>query len=104
MVNQYDSLQLSKLDVLGTLETIKVGIAYRDKETGEEIPNFPANIAVLDRVEVVYDELPGWCTKIAGMREWSELPKEAQDYVKYIEDFVGTKVSRAGERRKSSIC
>ncbi|KAJ6780177.1 hypothetical protein PWT90_04405 [Aphanocladium album] len=93
MVNQYDCLQLSKLDVLGTFETIKVGIAYKDKETGEEIPSFPANHAVLERVEVIYDELPGWCSKIAEMREWSDLPKEAQDYVEYIENFVGTKAN-----------
>lgn len=93
MVNHYDSLQLSKLDVLSTFETIKVGIAYRDKETGKEVPSFPADHAVLERVEVVYDELSGWNTSIAKMREWSELPKEAHDYVEYIERFVGTKAS-----------
>lgn len=93
MVNHYDSLQLSKLDVLSTFETIKVGIAYRDKESGKEIPSFPADHAVLERVEVVYDELSGWNTSIAKMREWSELPKEAHDYVEYIERFVGTKAS-----------
>lgn len=95
MVNQYDSLQLSKLDVLSTFKTIKVGIAYKDKETGEEIPSFPADHNVLGRVDVVYHELPGWNTSIAKLREWSELPKEAHDYIEFIEDFVGTKVSNS---------
>ncbi|TQW03388.1 adenylosuccinate synthetase [Cordyceps javanica] len=92
MVNHYDSLQLSKLDVLSTFETIKVGIAYRDKETGKELPSFPADHSTLERVEVVYDELSGWNTSIAKLREWSDLPAEAQDYVKYIEQFVGVPV------------
>lgn len=92
MVNQYDSLQLSKLDILSTFETIKVGIAYRDRDTGKEIPSFPADHSVLERVEVVYDELSGWNTSIAKLREWSDLPHEAQDYVQYIERFVGVKV------------
>ncbi|OAA58742.1 adenylosuccinate synthetase [Cordyceps fumosorosea ARSEF 2679] len=96
MVNHYDSLQLSKIDVLSTFETIKVGIAYRDRETGKEIASFPANHALLERVEVVYDELSGWNTRIAKLRDWSELPNEAQDYVKYIERFVGVKIKWIG--------
>jgi adenylosuccinate synthase len=43
-------------------------------------------------VEVVYHELPGWNTSIAKVREWSDLPKEARDYVEYIENFVHSKV------------
>ncbi|KAM3430010.1 hypothetical protein NHJ13734_007930 [Beauveria thailandica] len=96
MVNQYDSLQLSKLDILSTFETIKVGIAYRDRDTGKEIPSFPADHAVLERVEVVYDELSGWNTSIAKLRDWSDLPQEAQDYVEYIERFVGVKIKWIG--------
>ncbi|XWX01096.1 hypothetical protein V2A60_009121 [Cordyceps javanica] len=96
MVNHYDSLQLSKLDVLSTFETIKVGIAYRDKETGKELPSFPADHSTLERVEVVYDELSGWNTSIAKLREWSDLPAEAQDYVKYIEQFVGVPIKWIG--------
>jgi adenylosuccinate synthase len=43
-------------------------------------------------VAVVYHELPGWNTSIAKVREWSDLPKEAHDYVEYIESFVHYKV------------
>lgn len=43
-------------------------------------------------MEVVYHELPGWNTSIAGVQEWSDLPKEARDYVEYIESFVHSKV------------
>jgi adenylosuccinate synthase len=42
----------------------------------------------LDRVEVMYDEVPGWKTSTSKTRQWSELPKEARDYVEHIEKFV----------------
>ncbi len=92
-MNDYDCLQLSKLDVLSSFEKIKIAIAYKDPETGKELTSFPADQSVLERVEVVYHELPGWNSSIAKVREWSELPKEARDYVEYIENFVQMKVS-----------
>ncbi|KAI1633479.1 adenylosuccinate synthetase [Biscogniauxia mediterranea] len=95
-VNDYDCLQLSKLDVLDTFKTIKVGIAYKDPKTGEELPSFPADLSVLERAEVVYHELPGWNSSISKVREWSGLPKEARDYVEYIESFLQTKIKWIG--------
>ena len=92
-VNDYTSLQLSKLDVLDSFDTLKIAIAYKDPETGEEIPSFPADISLLERVEPVYHEMPGWKSSTAGVRKWSDLPKEARDYVEYIEKFTDTKVS-----------
>lgn len=101
-VNDYSALQLSKLDVLGSFEKLKIAIAYKDPETGEELPSFPADHSVLERVEVVYHEMPGWNSSIAGVRQWMDLPKEARDYVEYIEKFTGVKVSlqrRANNQR-----
>lgn len=79
--------------MLDTFETIKIAIAYKDPETGEELPSFPADPSLLERVEVVYHELPGWKTSTAKTRQWADLPKEARDYVEYIENFVNCKVS-----------
>ncbi|OTA57461.1 Adenylosuccinate synthetase [Hypoxylon sp. EC38] len=95
-VNDYDSLNLSKLDVLSSFDKIKIAIAYKDPETGEELPSFPADHSLLERVEPVYHEMPGWNTGIAQVREWSALPKEARDYVEYIENFVHCKVKWIG--------
>lgn len=92
-INDYDSLQLSKLDVLDTFDTLKIAIAYKNPDTGEELPSFPADMSLLKRVEVVYHEMPGWKSSIAGVRQWSDLPKQARDYVEYIEKFTGVKVS-----------
>lgn len=95
-INDYDSLNLSKLDVLDTFDKIKIAVAYKNPQTGEQMQSFPADPTLLDRVEVVYDEVPGWKTSTSKTRQWSELPKEARDYVEYIEKFVGCKVKWIG--------
>ena len=64
MVDAFDSLCLTKLDVLTGLETIKVGRKYL--LDGEELKSMPAEAEDLARVEVVYDELPGWKEDISG--------------------------------------
>lgn len=63
MVDAFDSLCLTKLDVLTGLETIKVGRKYL--LDGKELPSMPAEAEDLARVEVVYDELPGWSEDIS---------------------------------------
>lgn len=57
-INGLTSLNLTKLDVLSDLDTIKLGTAY--KLDGQEITAVPATIEALERVEVVYEELQGW--------------------------------------------
>ena len=64
MVDAFDSLCLTKLDVLTGLETIKVGRKYL--LDGRELQSMPAEAEDLARVEVVYDELPGWKEDISG--------------------------------------
>ena len=64
MVDAFDSLCLTKLDVLTGLETIKVGRKYL--LDGAELRSMPAEAEDLARVEVVYDELPGWKEDISG--------------------------------------
>lgn len=94
--NDYDSLNLSMLDVLDTFEKIKVAVAYKDPQTGEKMQPFHADPTLLERVEVVYDEVSGCKTSTSKTRQWSELPKEARDYVECIEKFVGCKVKWIG--------
>ncbi|PTB65200.1 Adenylosuccinate synthetase [Trichoderma citrinoviride] len=95
-VNHYTALNLTKLDVLDTFRTIKIAIAYKDPETGEELESYPASLDILDRAEVVYHEMPGWNTSTTNAKTWEDLPKEAQDYILYIEKFVGVKIKWVG--------
>ncbi|EXL95638.1 adenylosuccinate synthetase [Fusarium odoratissimum NRRL 54006] len=89
-INYYDSLNLTKLDVLDTFETIKIAIAY--KIDGEELDSYPADLEILNRAEVVYHEMPGWQKPTTNARTYYDLPRAARDYVEYIEKFVGVKV------------
>lgn len=57
-VDQFDSLCMTKLDVLTGLDTIKVGRKYL--LNGKELKSVPCESEDLAKVEVVYDELPGW--------------------------------------------
>lgn len=95
-INHYTALNLTKLDVLDTFPAIKIAIAYKDPVTGEEIPSYPADLDLLDRAEVIYHEMPGWNTPTTNAKTFYDLPKEARDYVIYIEEFIGVKVKWIG--------
>ena len=64
MIDEFASICLTKLDVLSGLKTIKVGRKYM--LNGKELPTMPAEHEDLAKVEVVYDELPGWEEDITG--------------------------------------
>ncbi|KAH6999894.1 P-loop containing nucleoside triphosphate hydrolase protein [Ilyonectria destructans] len=85
-------LDLVVLDVLDGFETIKIAIAYKDPETGEELAAYPADLNILDRAEVIYHEMPGWNKPTTDAKTYYDLPKQARDYVDYIENFVGVKI------------
>ncbi|KAL6856546.1 Adenylosuccinate synthetase [Trichoderma novae-zelandiae] len=93
-INYYTSLNLTKLDVLDTFETIKVAIAY--KVDGKELESYPADLDILNRAEVVYHEMPGWQEPTTNAKTYDELPQAARDYVEYIEKFVGVKIKYIG--------
>ncbi|KAM0521126.1 hypothetical protein ACHAPE_002599 [Trichoderma viride] len=93
-INYYTSLNLTKLDVLDTFETIKIAIAYTID--GEELDSYPADLNILNQAEVVYHEMPGWQKPTTNARTYDDLPKEARDYVEYIEKFVGVKIKYIG--------
>jgi adenylosuccinate synthase len=87
---------LRQLDILDGLKTVKLAIGYRDRDTGEELPTFPADLELLERIDVVWKEMPGWAKSTVGTTRFEDLPKEAQDYVLAIEDIVGVRVRWIG--------
>uniref|UniRef100_A0A6G1SMF9 Adenylosuccinate synthetase n=1 Tax=Aceria tosichella TaxID=561515 RepID=A0A6G1SMF9_9ACAR len=94
MLNDYSALALTKLDVLSTLDEIKIAKAY--KLDGKLLDSPPTNANKLSRVEVVYETFPGWKKDISKVRRFEDLPKEAVQYVKFIEDFVEVPVKWIG--------
>jgi len=94
LINGYDALNLTKLDVLDDLSEIKVGTKYL--VNGEELPGFPADLDVLSQVEVEYVTFPGWQKPIRGVTRFEELPVNCKAYVEFVEQFLKVKVEWIG--------
>lgn len=102
-INGIDSLAITKLDVLNDLETIKVCVAYRFK--GKEIDYLPVDAYDLECCEPIYREFNGWQRDLSTIRDSIDLPVEAKDYLKFIEDFLETKIMliSVGPERNENI-
>lgn len=93
-VNSLSELAIAKLDVLDQLEEIRVCVAY--EQDGERIEDFPYHQTVLHKVKPVYETLPGWKTDLTSVTDKSELPSEAVDYLRFVEEQCGVPISYVG--------
>tara|TARA_B100000674_G_scaffold247015_1_gene203612 strand:+ start:511 stop:1803 length:1293 start_codon:yes stop_codon:yes gene_type:complete len=84
-------IALTKLDVLDEFNEIKVCVAYN--LNGKEIDYLPASSEQQFKVKPIYRTFEGWKTSTSGIKKFSELPEQAQNYIKFIEKFVEAKVS-----------
>jgi adenylosuccinate synthase len=89
----YSSIALTKLDVLDGFDRILLARAYRDPADGREWSTVPASTSVYERLEPIYETLPGWLTDTAGCRSWDELPDAARAYVERLEALAGVPIS-----------
>ena len=103
MINGIDSIALTKLDVLTTIEKIKICVAYRHK--GSIIKNFTTNIKFLMACEPVYEELDGWWDDITKINSYDRLPNNAKRYLRRIEELLGVPISivSVGPKREQTI-
>ncbi|MFZ5373970.1 MAG: adenylosuccinate synthase [Campylobacterota bacterium] len=85
-LNGCDELAIMKLDVLDGFDEIQVCVGY--EVGGEVIDYLPLD---LENVKPVYRTFPGWKSTV-GIRSFDALPKEAQEYLKALEAFTGTKI------------
>jgi adenylosuccinate synthase len=102
----YSGIALTKLDVLDGFERICIGVAYRDPADGREWATVPASASVYERLEPVYEELPGWGSDTTGCRSWADLPEAARTYVERLEALAGapiTHVSVGPERAQMIV-
>ena len=93
---------LTNIDCLGYLDEIPVCIGY--EIDGEVTKDFP-NPTKLDRSKPVWVTVPGWKSDIRGITDFDKLPKEAQDYVLFIEKEIGVHISivSTGPKREEII-
>ena len=95
-INSLTELAVTKLDVLDGFESVRLCTGYRSagSDGGGELDEFPANLALLERCEPIYEEHPGWEGPIAGARSWNELPPAARRYLERVEELVGVPIRR----------
>merc|ERR1740121_1390637 len=99
LINGFDSLNITKLDVLTGLKQIRVAISYRNKQMTEvRLPRgyFPSHLEDLKEVVCEYETLEGWTEDISSCTSWGELPVNAKKYVLRIQELIGIPVSWVG--------
>ena len=100
-LNGVTGMAIMKLDVLDKFETLKIAVGYRLAD-GELSENLPRN---LENLNPVYEEMPGWKCKTAGITDYNKLPSEMLDYLKRLSELVGAEISiiSTGPKREESI-
>ncbi len=102
-INGLDELAVMKLDVLSGVDRLKIGVGYR--HGGKVYRNYPAETPILEKCEVIYEELPGWKEEITKVRRWKGLPTNAKRYLSRLEKLVGVpvKIVSVGSDRAQTI-
>ena len=93
-VNGLTDLFLTKLDVLSSLETVPICVAY--EVDGTRIDHMPMTQSDLHHATPVYEQMPGWFEDLSACRSFDDLPQAAQDYVTRIEEISGAPVTAIG--------
>lgn len=90
-INGLDCLAITKLDVLDSLEEIKVCVAY--EIDGETCEHFPSNANLFARCKPIYKTMPGWQKPTTECRSLGELPKEALAYLKFLAELMDVPIA-----------
>jgi len=103
MINGFDSLIVTKLDVLDSFLEIPVCTGY--KLCGKDTCEMPATAQAMAALEPVYEKLPGWNAPTAGVKSYEALPSRAKDYLKFLEERTGVEVGSisTGPERTEAI-
>jgi len=102
-LNGFDSVALTKLDVLDTLSEIRVCTGY--EINGKRVDTFPAVSNELRLIKPIYETLPGWQSATEGMTRFEELPVNARRYVEFLSTQIGTEIGliSTGPERDQTI-
>ena len=90
LVQGADEIALTKLDVLSYMKEIPVCVAY--ELDGKRFKDFPTG-EILNKSKPVFEYLKGWEKDISNCRSLEDLPKEAIDYINYIQELINTKIT-----------
>jgi adenylosuccinate synthase len=103
-INGVTGLCITKLDVLDGVESLNLGVGYRLSD-GSKSDILPVGADDLGNCEPIYEEMPGWSENTAGIKEFAQLPKAAQNYLKRLEEVCATPIDMisTGPDREDTI-
>ncbi|MGH9338944.1 MAG: adenylosuccinate synthase [Acidobacteriota bacterium] len=91
LINNVDTLVITKLDVLDQLEEIRICLGYEYR--GERMRFFPTDVSVLEEVQPVYERHPGWMKDTSRIEHYQDLPRPARSYLDRISELTETDIS-----------
>jgi adenylosuccinate synthase len=102
-INGFDSIVVTKLDVLDEFDVIPVCVAYRIGN--KEVTGMPPTVAEVEKIEPVYECMPGWSSSTFGISSFDELPAKAKEYLAFLEKIMGVEVGciSTGPERNQTI-
>jgi adenylosuccinate synthase len=102
-INGFDSLVITKLDVLDEFDQIPVCVGY--KIGGRAVTEMPATVAEIEKLEAVYECVPGWSSSTFGISDFEGLPAKAKQYIAFLEECTGVEVGcvSTGPERNQTI-
>ena len=104
-INGFDTVALTKLDVLDQCETVKVCTGYRYR--GDIITELPEEQTAMAAVEPVYEEISGWMSSTVGAKNEVDLPPKARRYLERLEELIGVPfclISTGAQRAETILC
>ena len=102
-INGFDSIVVTKLDVLDEFESIPVCVGYRNG--AGDVPDMPPTVAEIAGLQPVYEWRPGWRTSTFGITSYHQLPAAAQQYLAFLEQQTGVEIGciSTGPERNQTI-
>jgi adenylosuccinate synthase len=102
-LNGVSGLCVTKLDVLDGVETLRLCVGYRLDQAISDI--LPVGAETLERCEPVYEDIPGWQQSTVGLTDFTQLPLNAQRYLKRMEEICGVPIDvvSTGPGREETI-
>jgi adenylosuccinate synthase len=99
-IGAIDSIAMMHLDTLSGFKELKICRAY--EINGKETSFFPANNDRLSQAEPIYETVPGWDEDLTAINDFKDLPTNAQDYVRRIEECIAAPITSVGVGPKRS--
>ncbi|MGM9962858.1 MAG: adenylosuccinate synthase [Holdemanella porci] len=90
-MNGLTDIVLTKIDCLTNIDTLKICVGY--EVDGVIYDYIPSDQAIVAKAKPVYKDMPGWSEDISKMTTYDQLPQNCKDYVAFIEEFTGVRVS-----------